>query len=71
MSSLFSLILFNIKMPVLDANNVVPDQTPLYAAPDLGLHCLPMSLLWDDRHARVKVNTIDIADPRIFRRHLT
>ena len=26
------------------ANNVDPDQTPHYVAPDLGLHCLPMTL---------------------------
>ena len=32
------------------ANSVDPDQTPRYAASDLGLHCLPLSLLWDDRH---------------------
>ena len=25
------------------ANNVDPDQTPRYVAPDLGLHCLVMS----------------------------
>ena len=27
------------------ANGVVPDQTPQSAASDLGLHCLPISLL--------------------------
>ena len=27
------------------ANNVDPDQTPHYVASDLGLHCLPMTLL--------------------------
>ena len=27
------------------ANNVDPDQMPHYVASDLGLHCLPMSLL--------------------------
>ena len=30
---------------VLLANTVDPDQTPLYVASDLGLHCLPMTLL--------------------------
>ena len=29
------------------ANSVDPDQTPRSAASDLGLHCLPLSLLWD------------------------
>ena len=28
---------------VLQANNGYPDQTPCFAASDLGLHCLPMS----------------------------
>ena len=27
------------------ANNVDPDQMPHYVASDLGLHCLPMTLL--------------------------
>ena len=31
------------------ATCVVPDPTPHSAAFDLGLHCLPMSLLWDAR----------------------
>ena len=33
----------------LNANNVDPDQMTHSAGPDLGLHCLPMSLLWDAR----------------------
>ena len=37
-------------MPVINANSVDPDQTPHSAASDLGLHCLPMSHLWDARH---------------------
>ena len=37
------------QIPVFNANNVDPDQTPRSAASDLGLHCLPMSLLWDTR----------------------
>ena len=39
-----------IEIPVLYANSVGPDQMPRSAASDLGLHCLPMSLLWDARH---------------------
>ena len=31
----------------LNANSVDPNQTPRSVAADLGLHCLPMSLLWD------------------------
>ena len=29
---------------------VDPDQMPCSVASDLGLHCLPMSHLWDTRH---------------------
>ena len=48
---LFFLLLRRfIEIPVLNANSVDPDQTPRYAASDLGLHCLPMLLLWDARH---------------------
>ena len=31
-------------IPVLNANNVDPDQTPHSVAPDLGLHCLLITL---------------------------
>ena len=31
---------------MLNANSVDPDQTPSSVASDLGLHYLPMSLLW-------------------------
>ena len=34
-------------IPVPNANSVDPDQTPQNAASDPGLHCLPMSYLWD------------------------
>ena len=43
-----------IEIPVSNANSVDPDQTPHSAASDLGLHCLPMSLLWDARLKWVK-----------------
>ena len=39
---------------VFNANSVVPDQTPHSAASDLGLHCLPMPLLWDARRKLAK-----------------
>ena len=42
-----------IEIPVLNADNVDPDQTPRSAASDLGLHCLPMPLVWDARYAIV------------------
>ena len=37
-------------MPVVNANSVDPDQILHSVASDLGLHCLPMSHLWDARH---------------------
>ena len=43
-----------IEIPVLNANSVAPDQTPRSAASDLGINCLPVSLLWDARHIWVK-----------------
>ena len=46
----FSLLLCFTEIPVFHANRVDPDQTPPSAASDLGLHCLPMSHLWDARH---------------------
>ena len=36
-------------MSKLNANSVYPDQTPRSAASDLGINCLPMSLLMDAR----------------------
>ena len=35
-------------MPALNAISEDPDQTPVSV--DLGLQCLPMTLLWDTRH---------------------
>ena len=45
---------------VLNANSMEPDQTPRSAASDLGLHCLPMSHLWDVRHKWVKHSELPI-----------
>ena len=43
---LLLLLLCFIEIPVFNANNVDPDQTPRsVAASDLGLHCLPITLL--------------------------
>ena len=36
-------------------NSVDPDKTPHSAASDLGLHCLPVSLLGNARHKWVNV----------------
>ena len=43
-----------MEISVINANSVDPDQTSRSAASDLGLHRLPMSLLWDARHKWVK-----------------
>ena len=46
-----------IEIPVFNANCVGPDQTPHCAASDLGIHCLPMLLLWDARLKWVNVKS--------------
>ena len=38
------------------ANNEDPDHMPHYVASDLGLNCLPMTLLWDSYRRRNKKN---------------
>ena len=38
------------EIPVCNAYGVDPDQTPRSVASDLGLHCLPVSHLWDVGH---------------------
>ena len=43
-----------MEIPVLNANSVNPDQTLRSVASDLGLDCLPVSLLWDAKHKWVK-----------------
>ena len=47
---LFFIITMFIEIHILYANSVNPDQTPHSAASDLGLHCVPVFLLWDARH---------------------
>ena len=62
--SLISLILlpcFN-RIPVFDANSVDPDHTLLTAASDLGLYCLPKSLLSLRKHAYS--NILKILQPK-------
>ena len=54
-SGQFLVLPWIIKMPVINAYSVDPDQTPRCAASDLGLHCLPMFHLWDARHKWVKL----------------
>ena len=39
---------------VIKANSAHPDQTPRSVAPDLGLHYLPVPLLWDTRYKWIK-----------------
>ena len=42
-------------MPIVNANSVDPVQTPRSVASYLGLHCLPVPLLWDARKKWVKI----------------
>ena len=53
-SDSFFIIKIFYRIPVFFANSVDPDQTPQTAASDLGLHCLPMSLLRDARQKWIK-----------------
>ena len=47
-------------MSELNTNSVDSDQTPRSVAPDLGQHCLSMSLLWDTRLKWAKGESIAI-----------
>ena len=53
-SGFFLLLPCFFEIPVFNANRVDPDQMPHSAATDLGLHCLPKSLLWDTGHKLVQ-----------------
>ena len=55
-------------MPVINANSVDPDQTPRSAASDLGLHCLPMSHVWNVRYKWVNVLSVAL---RLLALHFT
>ena len=50
----FISTMFFKEISEFNANSVDPDQMPHSAASDQGLHCLPMSLLWDARLKWVK-----------------
>ena len=51
----FIITIFLVEISEFIANSVDPDQTLHTVASDLGLHCLPMSLLWDAWHKWVKI----------------
>ena len=55
------LLSYFVEISEFYANKVDPDQTSRSAASDLGIHRLPMSLLWD---ARLK--WVNITFPRIL-----
>ena len=57
---------FLYEMSVINADSVDPDQTPRFAASDLGLHCLPTSHFWDARHKWVKFNIFFRGEIRNF-----
>ena len=42
----------------LNANSVDPDQSPRSVKSDQGLHCLPMSLLWDAKRKMVNFSMV-------------
>ena len=45
---------------VFRAKCIDPDQTPCSTASDLGLHCVPMSLLGDVRHKCVQLTYLEL-----------
>ena len=45
----FLLLSYFVEFSEVNANHVDPDQTSWSVASDLGLHSLPVSLLWDTR----------------------
>ena len=51
---------FQRKMAEVFANSEDPDQTPRFAASDLGLHCLPITLLVVSRLQWVNITTSEI-----------
>ena len=61
----FLIITIFIEIPILNANNEDPDQTPRFSGFDLGLYCLLMSFLRDTRHICVNVKSISI-DRKFF-----
>ena len=56
MSGWFLILSCLVEISELKANIADTDQTPRSAASDLGIHRLPVSLLWDLRHKWVKRN---------------
>ena len=53
------------EIPVLNVNSADPDKTPRYAASDLGLRCLRMSLLLDARHKWVNIHLGILQNPNL------
>ena len=47
-----------IEIPIFNANSVEPDQMPHFAACDLGLQCLPVTLLGVSRLKWVKISNM-------------
>ena len=58
-SGLFLVLSCIIEISVLCAKTVDTDQTPHLAASDLGLHCLPVSLLWNARHKWINMKSLE------------
>ena len=56
-----------VEVSELNANSIDPDQRPRSVASDLGLHCLPMSLLLDARLKWVKGRTCSHREQFIFK----
>ena len=55
----YEIYIFLEKNGKLFANSGDPDQTPYFAGSDLGLHCLPITLLWVSRLQWVNICIVD------------
>ena len=54
----FLLLPCFVDIRVFNADSVYPDQMPLSAMSDLGLHTIPISLLWDAEHTWVNITFV-------------
>ena len=64
------LLLCFIEIPVFNTSSVDPAKTQHSAAYDLGLHCLPKSLLWDPTHklqSTLIISNLLISNNRLYR----
>ena len=65
-SDLFLVLSIITEIPVFTAKSLDLDQMPRSAASELGLHCLPVSLIREARNKWVKLGLLDHSSPPIL-----